>query len=73
MALGLTLFRTISGDIQVALGYQQFFFFVLLCAIPVFLLSFRIIPRNETGSLEPHAPVADDTPPVAPAGEPAQA
>jgi PAT family beta-lactamase induction signal transducer AmpG len=51
MALGLVLFRSISGDIQLALGYRSFFFFVLLCAIPVFLLSFRIVPRN-AGTLE---------------------
>jgi PAT family beta-lactamase induction signal transducer AmpG len=50
MALGLVIFRSISGDIQLALGYRSFFF-VLLCAIPVFLLSFRIVPRN-AGTLE---------------------
>jgi PAT family beta-lactamase induction signal transducer AmpG len=47
MALGLTIFRSISGDIQVALGYRNFFVFVLLCAIPVLLLSLRIVPRDE--------------------------
>jgi PAT family beta-lactamase induction signal transducer AmpG len=51
MALGLVVFRSISGDIQLALGYRNFFFFVLLCAIPVLLLSWRIVPPNE-GSLE---------------------
>ncbi len=51
MALGLVIFRTISGSIQLALGYRQFFFFVLLCAIPVLLLSLRIVPRN-AGTLE---------------------
>jgi len=52
MALGLVIFRSISGDIQLALGYRNFFFFVLLCAIPVLLLSLRIVPRNQ-GTLEP--------------------
>jgi len=51
MALGLVIFRSISGDIQVAIGYKNFFFFVLLCAIPVLLLSLRIVPRN-SGTLE---------------------
>jgi PAT family beta-lactamase induction signal transducer AmpG len=51
MALGLVIFRSISGDIQLALGYRSFFFFVLLCAVPVFVLSFRIVPRN-SGALE---------------------
>jgi PAT family beta-lactamase induction signal transducer AmpG len=51
MALGLVIFRSISGDIQLALGYKSFFFFVLLCAVPVFILSFRIVPRN-SGALE---------------------
>src|SRR5207237_879853 len=43
MALGLVIFRSISGDIQVAIGYRNFFFFVLLCAIPVLLLSLRTV------------------------------
>jgi PAT family beta-lactamase induction signal transducer AmpG len=51
MALGLVIFRSISGDIQLALGYRNFFFFVLLCAIPVLLLSLRIVPPHQ-GSLE---------------------
>lgn len=51
MALGLVIFRSISGDIQIALGYKNFFFFVLLCAIPVLILSLRIVPRN-AGTLE---------------------
>jgi PAT family beta-lactamase induction signal transducer AmpG len=46
MALGMTLFKTISGDIQVALGYQHFFIWVLVSAIPVLLLSFWIVPKN---------------------------
>lgn len=46
MALGMTLFKTISGDIQVALGYQHFFIWVLLSAIPVLLLSFWIVPKG---------------------------
>jgi PAT family beta-lactamase induction signal transducer AmpG len=42
MALGLFLFGAISGDIQIALGYQKFFVWVLLSALPVLVLS-RIV------------------------------
>jgi PAT family beta-lactamase induction signal transducer AmpG len=39
MQLGFVLFRTISGDIQQALGYRDFFLWVLLAAVPVLVLS----------------------------------
>jgi PAT family beta-lactamase induction signal transducer AmpG len=51
MQLGSVLFRWISGDIQVALGYQQFFLWVLLAAIPVTVMS-QLIPMT---ALQPHA------------------
>jgi len=51
MALGLVIFRSVSGKIQLALGYQNFFLFVLLCAVPVLILSLRIVPRH-AGTLE---------------------
>ncbi len=62
MALGLVLFRTFSGDIQHALGYQHFFLWVLISAIPVLLLSLRIVPewagkeREETPAAPTLAP-----------------
>ncbi|MQR01627.1 MFS transporter [Glaciimonas soli] len=43
MQLGYVLFKIMSGAIQAALGYQHFFLWVLLSAIPVLLLS-RIVP-----------------------------
>jgi PAT family beta-lactamase induction signal transducer AmpG len=43
MQLGFVLFKLFSGDIQIALGYQHFFIWVMLCAIPVAVLS-QIIP-----------------------------
>jgi MFS transporter, PAT family, beta-lactamase induction signal transducer AmpG len=51
MALGLFLFGSISGDIQIALGYQKFFVWVLLSAIPVLVLSriLRIPDRAPDG------------------------
>ena len=59
MALGLTLFRTISGDIQVALGYQHFFVWVLLSAIPVLLMSLWIVPKGLVTQDEPVAESVD--------------
>jgi MFS transporter, PAT family, beta-lactamase induction signal transducer AmpG len=38
MQLGLVLSKTVSGDIQQALGYRHFFLWVLLAAVPVLLL-----------------------------------
>jgi PAT family beta-lactamase induction signal transducer AmpG len=46
MAMGLVLFRTFSGDIQHKLGYQNFFLWVIISAIPVLLLSLRIVPKQ---------------------------
>jgi len=43
MQLGYVLFKMMSGAVQAALGYQNFFLWVLLSAIPVLVLS-RIIP-----------------------------
>lgn len=44
MQLGFVLFRTISGDIQAALGYRDFFVWVLAASVPVLVLS-RFLPR----------------------------
>jgi PAT family beta-lactamase induction signal transducer AmpG len=48
MALGYVLFKTVSGDLQAALGYQQFFLWVLVCALPVFALLRWLPVRDET-------------------------
>lgn len=45
MQLGFVLFRWVSGDIQMALGYKTFFVWVLLAAIPVAILS-QFIPME---------------------------
>jgi PAT family beta-lactamase induction signal transducer AmpG len=52
MQLGYVLFKIMSGAVQAALGYQHFFLWVLLSAIPVLLLS-RVIPigRHEKPAL----------------------
>lgn len=45
MQLGFVLFKMVSGDIQAALGYQAFFLWVLVAALPVLVLS-RFIWRR---------------------------
>jgi PAT family beta-lactamase induction signal transducer AmpG len=51
MQLGFVLFKAISGDVQTALGYQHFFLWVLVSALPVLLLtrfvSFAALERDE--------------------------
>ena len=48
MQLGFVLFKTVSGDIQIALGYQHFFVFVLLCGLPSLILT-RFLPLPDNG------------------------
>ncbi|WP_374518674.1 MFS transporter [Undibacterium squillarum] len=50
MQLGFVLFKTVSGDIQIALGYQHFFLFVLLCGLPSLILT-RFLPLPDNGKL----------------------
>jgi PAT family beta-lactamase induction signal transducer AmpG len=38
MQLGFILSKTISGDIQLAMGYQQFFLWTIACGLPALLL-----------------------------------
>jgi PAT family beta-lactamase induction signal transducer AmpG len=57
MQLGFVLFKLFSGDIQIALGYQHFFIWVMLCAIPVAVLS-QIIPMTARPQPEPEPLVA---------------
>lgn len=48
MALGYVLFKTVSGDLQGALGYPAFFLWVLACALPVFVLLRWLPLKDET-------------------------
>jgi PAT family beta-lactamase induction signal transducer AmpG len=59
MQLGYVLFKMLSGAIQGALGYQHFFLWVLISAIPVLLLS-RIVPigRHEQAAEATAQPAA---------------
>lgn len=45
MQFGFSVFKWVSGDIQVALGYQNFFIWVLAAAIPVAVMS-QFIPMS---------------------------
>ncbi|MNW17844.1 hypothetical protein D3C71_2171750 [compost metagenome] len=49
MQLGSVLFKMISGDVQMALGYKNFFLWVLVSAIPVLVLSrfIRVGPKED--------------------------
>lgn len=55
MQFGFVLFKYISGDIQLVLGYQHFFVWVLLCAVPVALLS-QFIPMSARARPDAPAP-----------------
>ena len=46
MALGYVVFKSISGDLQQWLGYQHFFLWVVLCAVPVFAV-LRWLPLRD--------------------------
>jgi len=52
MALGYVLFKTVSGDLQAALGYQHFFLWVLACALPVFALLRWLPVKDEAPKAE---------------------
>jgi len=54
MQLGFTLFKGVSGDVQMALGYQNFFLWVLACAVPVAIMS-QVISMSARQSNEPAA------------------
>jgi PAT family beta-lactamase induction signal transducer AmpG len=61
MQLGFVLFKWISGDMQAALGYQNFFLWVLLAAIPVTVLS-QCIPMDSRVADDAEKPAADAQP-----------
>ena len=54
MQLGFTLFKGVSGDMQMALGYQHFFLWVLACAVPVAIMS-QVISMSARQSNTPAA------------------
>ncbi|MGL4575782.1 MAG: MFS transporter [Burkholderiaceae bacterium] len=42
MQLGFIFSKTISGDIQMSMGYQQFFLWTIVCGLPAFILMFFV-------------------------------
>lgn len=42
MQLGFIFSKTISGDIQVAMGYQSFFLWTIACGVPALVLMFFV-------------------------------
>jgi PAT family beta-lactamase induction signal transducer AmpG len=64
MQLGFILFKFISGDIQVALGYEHFFLWVLICALPVLLLAFWVPMRSPLQAGQGAAQASADSAPA---------
>ncbi|MDN3919729.1 MFS transporter [Roseateles violae] len=53
MQLGFILSKTISGDIQLAMGYQHFFLWTIVCGVPALILMFFVkIPGRRTAQAE---------------------
>jgi len=51
MQLGFILSKTISGDIQIAMGYQQFFLWTIVCGAPALILMFFVkMPSGKQGA-----------------------
>lgn len=42
MQLGFIFSKTISGDVQMAMGYQDFFLWTIVCGVPALLLMFFV-------------------------------
>jgi PAT family beta-lactamase induction signal transducer AmpG len=60
MQLGFVIFKMISGDIQVAIGYQHFFIWVLISALPVLIMTRFIHIQDQP----PAQTVSDNTLPA---------
>lgn len=55
MQLGFILSKTLSGDIQVAMGYQHFFLWTLVCGAPALLLLLWVPMPRAVPTPEPAA------------------
>jgi len=59
MQLGFILSKTISGDIQLSMGYEKFFLWTIVCGIPAFVLMFFVrIPGKAAATTPPEAVTA---------------
>ncbi|MEK8033626.1 MFS transporter [Ideonella sp. DXS29W] len=58
MQLGFIFSKTISGDIQVAMGYERFFLWTILCGVPALVLMFfvRLPGRDAAASAATGSP-----------------
>ena len=49
MQLGFIISKTISGDIQISMGYEHFFLWTIACGVPALVLMFFVkFPAPET-------------------------
>lgn len=55
MQLGYAFSKTISGDIQLAMGYQQFFLWTIVCGAPALALMFFVRIPGKNGAAPPSA------------------
>jgi len=62
MQLGFILSKTVSGDIQVALGYERFFLWTIACGVPAFILLWFV--RLPDGTPPQPAPAAAQVDPA---------
>lgn len=61
MQLGFIFSKTISGDIQLAMGYQTFFLWTIACGVPAFALMFFVkIPSKQAMTTTAGAPQSAD-------------
>ena len=59
MQLGFILSKTISGDIQLSMGYEKFFLWTIVCGVPAFVLMFFVkIPGKAAAQAAPEAVTA---------------
>ncbi|HEX5685416.1 MAG TPA: MFS transporter [Ideonella sp.] len=63
MQLGFIFSKTISGDIQVAMGYERFFLWTIACGVPALVLMFfvRLPGRDETAAATSHPDTTEAT------------
>ena len=64
MQLGFIFSKTISGDIQVAMGYERFFLWTIACGVPALVLMFfvRLPGRDNTAAAaSPRSDAAEAT------------
>jgi len=57
MQLGFIFSKTISGDIQLAMGYERFFLWTIACGIPALVLMFFVRLPGRDGAAAPASPV----------------